>query len=442
MSSSTTSTPPPPLDDPSVTDPLECPPLRWGILGCGRVSHDFTQALKHLPSQSVAACSARSELSAKAFAEKHGIDKYYGSYDAMLQDEAVQIVYVGNVHSLRRSTGEKCLLANKHVLLEKPFACSVEDGEYLIGLAKERNLFLMEVCIYISYIHSLLNLRLITFEACLGSPTHPLTHAHAFDLKGMWTRFFPAVQKARELALGKDSEPSALGEIAKVYSDFNFQAGDSEEYPTSFVYQPQLGGGSSLLVAPYPIAAATLFFGSKEPEKVLVAGQMDESQNVDLQAAAVLSFPATSNQMPAKDPNTSDRTVKLPGAGTATLSFGMVVESEEETTVVGTKGRLTIKTPAHCPTTLTLKLKSDGRGNIGEETFYYPLLEETDEIKKAGGFFYPNSTGFMYEAAAVARCIAAGKTFAPQYTLNETMLNLKIIEQIRNQLGLPPVVPT
>ena len=63
----------------------------------------------------------------------------------MLKDPTVEIVYVGNVHSFRRETGEKCLKANKHVLLEKPFACSVADGEYLMGLAKERNLFIMEV---------------------------------------------------------------------------------------------------------------------------------------------------------------------------------------------------------------------------------------------------------------------------------------------------------
>jgi predicted dehydrogenase len=68
-----------------------------------------------------------------------------GSYDDMLKDPSVEIVYAGNVHSFRRETGEKCLKANKHVLLEKPFACSVADGEYLMGLAKERNLFIMEV---------------------------------------------------------------------------------------------------------------------------------------------------------------------------------------------------------------------------------------------------------------------------------------------------------
>lgn len=70
------SIPPPPLDDPTVSDPLECPPLRWGLIGCGRVSHDFTQALKLLPTAKVVACSARSAESAKVFAEKHGIEQY------------------------------------------------------------------------------------------------------------------------------------------------------------------------------------------------------------------------------------------------------------------------------------------------------------------------------------------------------------------------------
>ncbi len=68
-----------------------------------------------------------------------------GSYDEILQDEEVDIIYVGNVHSFRREIGEKVLKANKHCLLEKPFTCSAADAEYLIRLAKERNLFLMEV---------------------------------------------------------------------------------------------------------------------------------------------------------------------------------------------------------------------------------------------------------------------------------------------------------
>ena len=126
-------------------------------------------------------------------------------------------------------------------------------------------------------------------------------------------------------------------------------------------------------------------------------------------------------------------------AGVAVLSFGMVCESAEETVIVGSKGRMTIDTPGHCPTKLTVKLKSKGRGQIEKHVYEYPLPEDTEDIKEAGGYFYPNSCGFAYEAAAVARCISAGKTEVPQYNHKETILNLKLIEEIRTELGVKPV---
>jgi dihydrodiol dehydrogenase / D-xylose 1-dehydrogenase (NADP) len=415
----TMSTPPPPLDDSSISNPLECPPLRWGLIGCGRVSHDFTQALKHLPTATVVACAARSEDSATAFAEKHGIERSYGSYDELLNDSTVDIVYVGNIHIFRRTIGEKCLMANKHCLLEKPFTCTAEDARYLINLAKERNLFLME---------------------------------------GMWTRFFPAVEEARRLVW----EEKKLGEVVSVFSDFNFNASDSDEYPTSFLYQHALGGGASLLVAPYPLAAATLFFQGRTPDHIKVVGQFDEQTGVDLQGAMVVSFPPTSDKAPAVDDfQTDEKSPKLPGyvrcydllfqhksenspllfsAGVATLSFGMLCESVEQTVVIGTKGRLTIQSPGHCPTRLHVSIKAQGRGQSAEEGQYdYALPEDTEEIKKAGGYFYPNSAGFCYEAAAVARCIAAGKTEAPQYTLQETLVNMTMVDEIRSQLGVKQI---
>ena len=101
------SDPPPPLDDPSVSDPLECPPLRWGLIGCGRVSHDFAQALKHVKTASIVACAAREIDRAKEFAAKHGVKQAYGDYDAMLKNPDVDIVYVGNLHAFRRSTSPR-----------------------------------------------------------------------------------------------------------------------------------------------------------------------------------------------------------------------------------------------------------------------------------------------------------------------------------------------
>lgn len=401
--------PPPPLDDPTVGI-LDCPPLRWGILGCGRVSHDFCQALKHLPTASIAACAANGNLEkASAFAEKHKIANAYGSYEALANDPNVDIAYVGNVHSFRRSDGELCIKAGKHLLLEKPFACSVQDAEYLIQLAREQKVFCME---------------------------------------GMWTRFFPAVEQARRLVLGgfeqdgKLFTPGVLGEVVSVASDFNFNASDNDDaYPTSFLFQRKQGGGATLLTGPYPIAASTLFFNGREPDQVHAVGQVDGPTGVDLQAALTLSFPPTSDLSPALDSNAKGEiTPKLPGAGVATLMYGMLGESEEVTVVVGTKGRLSILTPCHCPTTLKVTLKAHGRGQAAQETVYhYPLPENTDEIDKSGGFVYPNSAGFCYEAAAVARCIAAGKLEAPQYTLAETLVEMKILDQVRAMLGVKGV---
>lgn len=397
--------PPPPLDDPTILNPLDCPALNWGLIGCGRVCHDFAQALKHLPTASIVACAARELDRAQEFSIKHGIPKAYGGYDELLQDANVQCVYVGNIHCFRRSIGEKCLLANKHVLLEKPFTCNAADAQYLIELARERNLFLME---------------------------------------GMWTRFFPAVEQARLLVLGDDKRglKPLLGDVAVVLSDFNFNASDSEEYPTSFVYNRRLGGSASLLTGPYPLAAATLFFQGRLPDVIKVAGQVDSSTGVDLQAAVTLSFPGMKGRLgPSHDPEcSSERTPKLPGAGVALLSYGMLCESEETTTVVGTKGRLSILNPGHCPTRLKIVLKDDGRGRAVEtREYHYPVPTDTDDIVKAGGFYYPNSAGFSYEAAAVARCIAAGKTEAPQHTLMDTLVAMRILDEIRNQLGFKGV---
>ena len=132
--------------------------------------------------------------------------------------------------------------------------------------------------------------------------------------------------------------------------------------------------------------------------------------------------------------------MSLYSAGLAMCSYGFLGESEEQTTVIGTKGRLVIDTPAHCPTKVRLTLKAAGRGQKeGETVFDYPLPEDTEEIKSTGGFVYPNSAGFMYEAAAVARCIAAGKTEVPQFTLAETYSNAKLVDESRKQLGVKPI---
>ena len=166
---------------------------------------------------------------------------------------------------------------------------------------------------------------------------------------------------------------------------------------------------------------------------------VDEATGVDLQVSMTLSFSPTSNLAPALDENqTDENTPKMPGARIAFLSFGMLAESIEETVVLGNKGRLTIKSPSHCPTRVTVSLMAHGRGHVEEFDNNFSLPEDTEEITNVGGYFYPNSAGFCYEAAAVAHCIAAGKTEAPQYTLQDTLVKMTLVDEIRSQLGVKP----
>jgi dihydrodiol dehydrogenase / D-xylose 1-dehydrogenase (NADP) len=410
------STIPAPLDDLSSTDNTcdddrltTCPTLKWGILGCGRVSHDFCLALRnHVPTAILVACATANDTEpnrSQEFATKHGISTAYTNYQALVDNPDIDIVYVGNVHAFRRETGETCLNAGKHVLLEKPFTCTVEDAEYLISLARTKRLFLQE---------------------------------------GMWTRFFPAVEQARQIVT-----QGIIGNVVNVNTDFHFNASDSEHYPSSFVYQRKLGGGASLLVAPYPIAHALLFLGGRMPDQIHVVGQVDTDRTgVDLQAAMSLRFDAITiadtNTVSETQINGNANSSHVYGTGVATISYGILGESEEVTTVVGTLGRLTIHSPCHCPTSLTVTVKAFGRGQATQTTHYnFPLpkpIQRSDgSTNESLEYFYPNSACFCYEAAAIARCIAKGESCCPQYTLDETIIVQTILAEARQQLKVQSV---
>jgi dihydrodiol dehydrogenase / D-xylose 1-dehydrogenase (NADP) len=389
---------------PSPPACLECPPIRWGILGCGRVAHDFCLALRLLPTQSVAACAAASGGLERAgkFAALHGIPRRYGTYEELLRDAGVDVVYVANLHKDRLETVELCLRHRRNVLVEKPLAMSGGDAARLVEMAKESGAFLME---------------------------------------GMWTRFFPAFQLARDLL-----ERGTVGTVRTVLADFCIDAGDHEEYPASFFYQPSLGGGANLLVGPYPVAAAIAAFGSQTPATVRAAGLVDPQTGADLHASVVLGFGGT-DEGDGAAAESSEREggggagpPVRPGSGTASITYGILCESEELTVIVGTKGRITLAGPSHTPTSLKLEIKGKGRGASAKTKLYHFPLPEDDPalMERTGGYHYPRSAGFCYEAAAVARCVSRGLKEAPQYTWAESVATLRVLDQVNAQIRHGP----
>ncbi len=92
--------------------------LRWGIASAGNISKDFSSALLSLRSanQLLQAVAARNIDDAKAFAEKFNIQSYYGSYDELMRDSQVNIVYVGSITTTHKDICLKAINAGKHVL--------------------------------------------------------------------------------------------------------------------------------------------------------------------------------------------------------------------------------------------------------------------------------------------------------------------------------------
>jgi dihydrodiol dehydrogenase / D-xylose 1-dehydrogenase (NADP) len=119
--------------------------------------------------------------------------KAYGTYEELMQDPDVDIIYVATPHSLHFKNVHDCLEAGKHVLCEKPFTVNGQQAEILIQLAKKKRLFLMEA---------------------------------------VWTRFFPQSRRIREMIQRGD-----IGTVYRVTADFSFTGYWTDEHRYLNPYQ-------------------------------------------------------------------------------------------------------------------------------------------------------------------------------------------------------------
>ncbi|KOG39247.1 Gfo/Idh/MocA family protein [Streptomyces resistomycificus] len=214
--------------------------VRWGILATGGIAAAFTADLVDLPDAEVVAVASRTEESAKAFAERFGIPRAYGSWDALAQDEDIDVVYVATPHSAHRAAAGLCLEAGRNVLCEKAFTLNAREAEELVALARERGSFLMEA---------------------------------------MWMYCNPLIRRLADLV-----RDGSIGEVRNVQADFGL-AGPFP--PTHRLRDPQQGGGSLLDLGVYPVSFAHLLLG--EPSDVAARAVISD-EGVDLQTGALLSW--------------------------------------------------------------------------------------------------------------------------------------------------------
>ena len=126
--------------------------VRWGVLGTANIARWCTiPGMKKADNCELYAIAGRNAEKAKRFAEEFGIEKYYGSYDELLQDESVQAVYIPLPNHLHLPWVTKALRAGKHVLCEKPLAINAAEAREMYETARECGRILMEAY---AYLHS------------------------------------------------------------------------------------------------------------------------------------------------------------------------------------------------------------------------------------------------------------------------------------------------
>lgn len=215
--------------------------INWGIIGAGNISSKFATAIGGVEDANLMAIASRSLDKASQFAEKYHANKAYGSYEEMLQDETIDVVYIGTPHTEHLANAELCIKAGKAVLCEKPFTLNHKDTKYLIDLAREHDVFLMEA---------------------------------------MWTKFHPSTKMVKDWI--------SNGKIGKLRG-MQINAGFRREFnPEQRLFNPDLGGGALLDIGIYPITYA-IHLAEAYPEEISSYAYFGKT-NIDEQNTIILNF--------------------------------------------------------------------------------------------------------------------------------------------------------
>ncbi len=233
--------------------------MKFAILAPGKIAHSMAQAVTGIIDASKGcvsktadgkqitgdlkiepyAVASRNYDRAREFAKQWGFEKAYGSYEEMLKDEAVELVYVASPHSHHYQHAKMCLEHGKNVLAEKAFTVNARQAEELISLAEEKKLLLAEA---------------------------------------MWTRYMPSRKMIDDIISG-----GVIGEPFSLTANLGYAMAQKER-----LINPELAGGALLDVGVYPINFALMVF-HKEIKEISTTAVLSP-EGVDLHNSVTLIF--------------------------------------------------------------------------------------------------------------------------------------------------------
>jgi predicted dehydrogenase len=215
--------------------------VRWGVLAPGRIAGRFADAMTMVEGGRIVAIGSRSRERADEFGERYGIPGRYGSYEEVVEDPSVDVVYVATPNNRHETDTLAAIAAGKHVLCEKPFALNEAQGRRMADAARAAGVFLMEA---------------------------------------VWSRFLPAYRHLVAV-VGE----GRIGEVRLVEADFGFTRAVD---PASRLFAPELGGGALLDIGIYPLQLCSLLLGP--PDRLVAEGSVGAT-GIDELVAAVLHHP-------------------------------------------------------------------------------------------------------------------------------------------------------
>ena len=328
-----------------VAPPMEAPALRWGVLGSGWIAEQFIASVRAHTRQELAAIGSRSQDKADAFAASWEIATAHGSYEALVADPALDVIYVATPHNLHHAHVLLALGAGKHVLVEKPIALNRAQAAEMVALAREKGVFFAEA---------------------------------------LWTYFLPKFYVLQQVL-----DSGVLGEIKSVHTEYG------EHFTRDHrIFDARLAGGPLLDLGTYPVSLLTKLLGV--PQQAVGLGQADPS-GVNGQLSIILAD-AAGNQ--------------------GTMSTTLYGFTPTNAVIVGTGGTVRFGSEFNLPGPFEV-ISADGRTVLRYE-------------EPAGRHF----EGLHYEAAEVARCIAAGRQETPCRPLQASLDTMATLDLIRQAVGI------
>lgn len=355
-----------------------------------------TRGVKHIKHTVVAAASSSSKSRAESFLKEVGAPsdaKPYGSYEELVKDPNIDIIYIATPHSHHYQNAMLCLEAGKPVLCEKAFTVNAPQTRALAEKAKEKNLFLMEA---------------------------------------VWTRYFPLSVYVREqITSGR------IGPVARVFADNSMATNPEEAFNDGKhrMVNPDLAGGALLDLGIYSLTWVFQTLYLTQPEtarqspKVLAAlKNYGPTKAADEATTIVLSFPRS-----------EEAGGEAHAIATTSLRVATAPARNDDVPgirIQGQKGEIQVFPPAFRPTRTRIILND---GTVEEKNFPQPgpgagsgWYNGFGDGKNAEG----EGHGMFWEADEAATALVEGKKEGKYESLAESIVIMEVMDEARKQGGL------